>query len=158
MNTTTGYRDHTLIGTPDQVGNVLLTHAAAGTLIATTAPRPISATDPRVWVRLRLADTSPDPASSVTRPAPAPVVSLADHITGLVQPGSKRRTRRIVAVSAAATTAAAALIAMAVYLVGQLVAFLTDHAALIAGLLAVAALITALLTRTVSGKRHCPGC
>jgi hypothetical protein len=40
------------------------------------------------------------------------------------------------------------------------VALLVDHAALIAGLLAVAALILAALRSTTSGsgKRHCPGC
>jgi hypothetical protein len=153
MNTTTGYRDHTLIGLPEQVANVIRNHHSAGTLVSMTAPRPVSATDPRVRVELRLVDANPAPVNRPVR-----TTSLGGHILGLVQPSRKRRTRRVIAITIATTTAIAGLIAVAVYLVGQLVAFLADHAAIIAGLLAVAAAITALLSRTSSRKRHCPGC
>jgi hypothetical protein len=146
-----GYRDHTLIGLPEQVANVIRNHHTAGTLVSMTAPRPVSPTDPRIRVALRLVDT--------TTPAPGPrpvrVTSLRTHITDRVRPHRTRRTRRVIAITTAATTVVAGLITAAVYLV----AFLIDRAAIIAGLLAVAALILAALRGTTgSGKRHCPGC
>lgn len=146
-----GYRDHTLIGSPEQVANVIRNHYSAGTLISLSAPRPVSATDPRIRVALRLVDTTP-----TARPRPVRVTSLRTHITDRVRPHRTRRTRRVIAITTAATTALAGLLAAAVYLV----AFLVDHAAIIAGLLAVAALILAALRGTTSGsgKRHCPGC
>ncbi|MCM0675100.1 hypothetical protein NCC78_10415 [Micromonospora phytophila] len=147
---TLGYRDHNLIGLPDQVANVIANHQSAGTLISMTAPRTISATDPRIRVAVRLVDT--------TTPTirPVRVTSLRAHITGRVQP---RRIRRRVAIAASVATAVIALGAIVAYLVGQLVTFLVEHAAIIAGLLAITALILGALRGTTgSGKRHCPGC
>jgi hypothetical protein len=156
MTTSTGYRDQTLIGLPDQVANVIRNHHSAGTLVSMTAPRPVSATDPRIRVRLRLVDTNP--ARPANRPRTVRVASLGAHTAGLVQPGRKRRIRRLVAVTAVTATVVAGLTAIVVYLVAQLVAFLVDHAAIIAGFLAIAAILTALLPSTGSRKRHCPGC
>ncbi|PWR12487.1 hypothetical protein DKT69_23900 [Micromonospora sicca] len=147
---TLGYRDHTLIGLPEQVANVIANHQSAGTLISMTAPRPISATDPRIRVAVRLVDT--------TTPAirPVRVTSLRMHITDRVQP---RRTRRRVAIAATIAAVFTVLVAAIAYLVGQLVTFLVEHAAIIAGLLTITALILAALRGTTgSGKRHCPGC
>ncbi|MGS2616575.1 hypothetical protein ACVCAH_18915 [Micromonospora sp. LZ34] len=147
--TTIGYRDHTLIGSPEQVANVIRNHHSAGTLVSMTAPRPVSATDPRVRVALRLVDTT-------AGPCPVRVTSLRTHITDRVRPHRRRRTRRVIAIT---TTAATAMVAGLIAAVVYLVAFLIDHAAIIAGLLAVAALILAALHGTTgSGKRHCPGC
>ncbi|RQW98679.1 hypothetical protein [Micromonospora globispora] len=145
-----GYRDHQLIGLPEQVANVIRNHHSAGTLISLSAPRPVSPTDPRIRVALRLVDT--------TTPAPGPrpvrVTSLRTHITDRVRHHRIRRPRRVIAITTAAATAVAGLITAVVYLV----AFLVDHAAIIAGLLAVTALILAALRSSGSGKRHCPGC
>ncbi|MEV0810677.1 hypothetical protein [Micromonospora sp. NPDC050200] len=143
-----GYRDHTLIGLPDQVANVIRNHHTAGTLISLSAPRPVSPTDPRIRVALRLVDTT-------AGPRPVRVTSLRTHITDRVRPRRSRRTRRVIAITTAVAIVVAGLVAAAFYLV----AFLIDHAAIIAGLLAVAALILAALRGTAgSGKRHCPGC
>jgi hypothetical protein len=59
----------------------------------------------------------------------------------------------------AITTAVVGIVFAVAYAVGALVAFIADHAAIIAGGLAVAAILSYLATaggRT--GKRHCPGC
>ncbi|RZU72018.1 hypothetical protein EV384_0357 [Micromonospora kangleipakensis] len=152
---TIGYRDTTLIGLPEQVANVIRNHHTAGTLVAVTAPRSVSPTDPRVRVVVRLVD------DTTTATPPVRVTSLRTHITNRVQHTQRRRTRRRIVI-AATVTAAVVVIGLAValvYLVGHLVAFLVDNAALIAGLLAIAALILAALRGTTgSGKRHCPGC
>ncbi|WP_200208931.1 hypothetical protein [Micromonospora coerulea] len=151
--TAVGYRNMTVVGLPEQVANVLRNHHNAGTLVAMTAPRPVSATDPRIRVNVRLLDT--------TTPAirPVRVTSMREHITNRVQPAQQRRIRRRIAIAATVTAAVVALVAAVAYLVDQLVTFLADHAALIAGLLAIAALILAALRSAVgSGKRHCPGC
>ncbi|MGW3614491.1 hypothetical protein ACWD6N_32410 [Micromonospora sp. NPDC005163] len=146
--TAIGYRDHTLIGLPEQVANVIRNHHSAGTLVSMTAPRPVSPTDPRIRVALRLVDTT-------AGPRPVRVTSPRTHITDRARPRRVRRTRRVIAITTAAGTVLAGVIAAVAYLV----AFLADHAAIIAGLLAVAALILAALRgSTGSGKRHCPGC
>ncbi|MET8353460.1 MULTISPECIES: hypothetical protein [unclassified Micromonospora] len=146
--TAIGYRDHTLIGLPEQVANVIRNHHSAGTLVSMTAPRPVSPTDPRIRVALRLVDTT-------AGPRPVRVTSPRTHITDRARPRRVRRTRRVIAITTAAGTVLAGVIAAVAYLV----AFLADHAAIIAGLLAVAALILAALRGcTGSGKRHCPGC
>ncbi|MET8350907.1 hypothetical protein [Micromonospora sp. NPDC005206] len=152
---TLGYRDHTLIGLPEQVANVIRNHHTAGTLVSMTAPRPVSPTDPRIRVALRLVDTTTTTTTTTAAPRPVRVTSLRTHITDRARPRRVRRTRRVIAITTAAGTVLAGAIAAVVYLV----AFLIHHAALIAGLLAVAALILAALRgSTGSGKRHCPGC
>ena len=151
--TTIGYRTMTVVGLPEQVANVLRNHHNAGTLVAMTAPRPVSPTDPRIRVNVRLVDTT----TPATRPAR--VASLATHITTRVHHSQRRRIRRRIAIAATVTAAAVAVAAAVAYLIGQLVAFLTNNAAIIAGLLTIAALILAALRSTFgSGKRHCPGC
>ena len=146
----TTYRNLTVVGLPDQVANILRNHSTAGTLVAVTAPRRVSPTDPRIRVGVRLLDTTP---------ASQPVTSLQEHITNRVQPARRQRIRRHIAIATTAAAVVVALVVTVAYLVGQLVAFLVDNAALIAGLLAVAALILAALRgATGSGKRHCPGC
>lgn len=149
----TTYRDTTLIGLPEQVATVLRNHSTAGTLVSMTAPRPVSPTDPRIRVAVRLIDT----ATPAVRPVR--VTSLRTHITNRVQHTQRRRARRRLVIATTVTATIVALVAVVAYLVGRLVTFLVDHAALIAGLLAVAALIVAALRGvTGSGKRHCPGC
>jgi hypothetical protein len=151
-----GYRDHTLIGLPDQVANVIRNHHTAGTLISLSAPAPVSATDPRIRVALRLVDTT----APTTGPDPVRVASLRTHITDRVRPYRTRRTRRVIAITtAAATVAAAAVIGLVAYLVAQLVAFIAAHLALIVGVVLLVAIATAFLLRTGGDRRrHCPGC
>jgi VIT1/CCC1 family predicted Fe2+/Mn2+ transporter len=134
------YRDHTLIGTPHQIRNVLRNHAAAGTLIAAGPPQPLSGTDPRIRVRLRLVDPTTPASASPVRP----------RTTG--------RLRRVAALTAGVSLAIAAVIAMAAYLIGRLIGFLVDHAATLVGVLVVAAILAAFLTHTSGRRRHCPGC
>ena len=136
----THIRTLTVVGLPEQVANVIRNHRAAGTLIAMTVPRPVSATDPRIRVAIRLA--TPLPA---IRTRPATTVT--------------RRVPRGLGLAAAITAAALVVIAVGAWLVAQVVAFITAHAAVIVGAIVLAAIAAGLLiTATASGKRHCPGC
>ena len=134
-----GYRDHQIVGTAAQIGNVLANHARHGTLIAATAPRAATTNpnDARVRIRVRLRTTP----TETTRPA---------------RPRFTGRTRRIVAVTTAVTAAVAGVLAAAAYLLGALVEFLTAHATQIGAGLIVLALAALLGVRTT--RRHCPGC
>ncbi len=128
----TRYRDHSVVGTPAQIANLLANHTAAGTLVAATAARPMPGPDTRVRVFVRLA---------------------AAPQTGSVE----RRPGRIVALALAAAGGLAGIAAIAAYLLGQLVAFVTAHAAQIVGVIVLAAILAALIGSRRTG-RHCPGC
>jgi hypothetical protein len=135
------YRHHTIIGTPQQVANVLANHHTAGTLAAATAPRP--APGRQVWVRLIIRETPPAAVAMSTR-----------------RSGDRMRPPgRTAALIAAITASVVGALAAVAYLAGQLVEWATAHAAVLAGLAVLAALITAALRGTAGrGKRHCPGC
>jgi hypothetical protein len=132
----TRYRDHSVVGTPAQIANLLANHAAAGTLVAATAARPLPGPDARVRVLVRVA----------AAPRVAPTAPPRD-----------RRTHRIAALALSAAGVLAGVAAAAAYLLGQLVAFVTAHAAQIVGFLVVAAIFAALIGSRRTG-RHCPGC
>jgi hypothetical protein len=142
------YRDHTVIGSPAQIRNVIANHRAAGTLIAVDPPETVSAADHTVRVRLRLCDAPP---------APTPVMPSAAQPAGW--PTHRRRLGRISAVVLAVAAPVLGVVAAAAYLLGRLVEWVTAHPATIAGAAAAVALITAALLRgTGRGNRHCPGC
>jgi len=127
-------RDITVVGTPTQISTVLNNHAAAGTLIAVTAPRPVAHRDPRMQVVIRVRDVVPPP------PAPRP------------QAIRRRPTRVGLAVTAGILGAAA-------YLIGVVVEFLATYAQLILGGLVIIVIALSLLLRSLgNGRRHCPGC
>jgi hypothetical protein len=135
------YRHHILTGTPQQVANVLARHHHAGTLAAASAPRP--APDRQVWVRITIRETAP-------APTPPPPTARRIRI---------RRPGRAAALVAAIAAPIVGILAVAAYLFGQLVEWATAHAATLAGLALLAALIAAALGGTGRhGKRHCPGC
>jgi hypothetical protein len=137
-------RDHTVTGTPAQLANIVANHRNAGTLVALTAPHSVG---DRFQVIIRLREYQP------TRPT-ARVTSVGQHArTPLRRP---RRTRIAVTVTAITSTAAG-LVAVAAYLIGQLVELIAAHAALILGVLALATILAALAARG-SSRRHCPGC
>jgi hypothetical protein len=71
--------------------------------------------------------------------------------------GSRRRSRAPVVITAVVGVVAG-LLAMAAYLIGQLVALIAAHAGPVLGVLALAALLAATATRRRTGRRHCPGC
>jgi hypothetical protein len=135
----TRYRDHTVIGTPAQIATLIANHTAAGTLVAATAARPLPSHDDRVRVHLRLAPTAR---------------SASPRRTVHIGP----RGRRLIALAVAAAGAAAGATTAAAFLVGQLIEFITAHAALIVGVLAVAALAAAVIRSLLTTRRHCPGC
>jgi hypothetical protein len=151
--TTTGYRDHTVIGLPDHVAHVIANHHRAGTLISLSPPRPVSPTDPRVQVALRLVDTTTPPATP-----PSPADRLGQHAYTLTRTARQRRRRRRITITTTVAVTAIGVIAAIGYAVAQLVAFLTEHAAVIAGGLIIAAILTALAFSGSNGRRHCPGC
>jgi phage-related tail protein len=136
----TGYQDHTIVGTPAHIANVLANHTRTGTLVAATAPRAAkNPADARVTVHVRLRT----PAESTTaRP---------------IRPRLPRRTRRLLAAAVTATTAVIGVITAVAYLIGALVEFVTAHAAQLLGALTVLAVLAALIGSRRTG-RHCPGC
>ena len=183
--TTTGtparYRDHTVIGTPDQLANLIANHTTAGTFLGVSAPQPRH--DGRLTVVLRLADTTPQPRTR--RPEHRPVPASRTHTPARTRAGkavphpadvgaypagfdyrptirvrsprSRRRNRIGVAV-----TAVFAVLAVLVFAVGWLLSRLASihlDGPTMLGVLAVALLITAALNGGNSrSKRHCPGC
>ena len=139
-------RDHTVTGTATQLANLVANHRTAGTLVALTAPRPVTADLFQVVIRLR-------------EPVPAPPAVRATSVGEYAPTRAKctRRTRAAVTATAITGTTAG-LIAVAGYLLGQLVELIAAHAAPILGVLALAAILARLCTRSASGRRHCPGC
>jgi VIT1/CCC1 family predicted Fe2+/Mn2+ transporter len=134
-------RDHTVTGTASQLATLVAHHRNAGTLVALTAPRPVTGDRFQVVIRLR----ERVPARPTVRVTPA-----GGHARTLRR---SRRTRTAVIVTAITGTIAG-LVAVAAYLIGQLVELIAAHAALILGVLVLAA-IAALAARG-SGRRHCP--
>ena len=138
-------RDHTITGTATQLANLIGNHRTAGTLVASTAPRPVIGDRFQVVIRLR-------------EPTAAPTVR-ATSAGGYTRTRVQRSRRTRVAVTVTAITGVVAgLLAVAAYLLGQLVEFLAAHAALILAVLVLAAILARLGTRRASGRRHCPGC
>ena len=129
-------RDITVVGTPTEIGAVLDNHAAAGTLIAVTAPRPVAHRDPRMQVVIRLRDVAPP----TRRPRAV----------------RRRPTRVGIAVTAGILGALSA----AAYLIGVVVEVLATYAQLILGGLVIIVIALCLLLRAIGGNghRHCPGC
>lgn len=135
------HRDHTITGTPTQLANIVANHRHAGTLVAMTAPRPLTGDRFQLVIRVR---------------EPQQTTPTATVIGGNVR--VSRRTR-IAVIATAVTGAVAGLVAVAAYLLGQLVELITAHAGLILAVLAPAAILTtAAARRSSSGRRHCPGC
>jgi hypothetical protein len=137
--TPAGYRDYTLIGPPRHVLTVIANHRAAGTLVAVHTPRAISTDDPVVRVRLRLRDIPPIPATAIPS-AGRPVA------------------RRIGAMVAAVAAPVLGVVLAVAYLIGQLVEWITAHAATLAGLGVLTILLIAAAMHGTRRSRHCPGC
>jgi len=136
-------RDHTVIGTADQIANLINHHRDAGTLIAATTPCPLTGGrfQTTIWVRV---------------PVPARPTTLGQQ--SRIRTRRPRRRTRIAVMVTAVTGTLAGLVALAAYLLGQLVELIAAHAGLILGALALAAILAGLSTRRSSGRRHCPGC
>ncbi len=136
------YAEHTIVGTPAQVANVLA-HHTTGTLIAMSAPRPATThpTDSRIQIRVRLHTTTSAPG-----------------VTASIRPPRTTGVRKVIALVVTAAGVVTGLLAVAAYLIGQLVAFVTAHAATIAGVLVAGAAAALLARSTGASKRHCPGC
>jgi hypothetical protein len=140
-------RDHTITGTAGQLANIVANHRNAGTLVALTAPRPVG---DRFQVVIRLREYQP--ARPTTR-----VTSVSAHARTRIR--RPRRRARFAFIVTAITGIVAGLVAVAAYLIGQLVELIAAHAALILGVLALAVILaTAAARRSSSGRRHCPGC
>jgi hypothetical protein len=139
-------RDHTVTGTATQLANLVANHRSAGTLIALTAPRPVG---DRFQVIIRLREHQPTPP--IVR-----VTSAGEHAGTRIR---RSHRTRIAVIVTTITGTVAGLVAVAAYLIGQLVELIAAHAALILCVLALAAILaTAAARRGSSGRRHCPGC
>jgi hypothetical protein len=139
-------RDHTLVGTATQLANLVVSHRNAGTLVTLTPPRPV--TGDRFQLVIRLVERVP------ARPT-VRVTSVGEHARTRIR---RPRRTRIVVIATTITGTVAGLVAVAAYLIGQLVELIAAHAALILGVLALAATLAGLCARRSSGRRHCPGC
>jgi hypothetical protein len=145
-----GYRREyatTVVGTPTQLANVITNHRTAGTLIAAGRPFALPYNPGRYQIRIRLRTSVP------ARP-PVRVTSIGEHAT--MRASSSRRRNRVPVITAVVGVVAG-LLAVAAYLIGQLVELIAAHAGLLLGVLALAAL-AASATRRRTGRRHCPGC
>jgi hypothetical protein len=137
-------RDHTVTGTATQLANIVANHRTAGTLVAFTRPRPVG---DRFQVTIRLREYPP-----TTR-----VTSVGEYARTRVQRRTRRTRTAVIVTTITGTIAGAA--AVAAYLIGQLVEFITDHAGQLLGVLVLAAIIAAAAARRSStSRRHCPGC
>ncbi len=142
------WRDHFITGTPQQLAAIWNNHREAGTLITWLQPRPLDDGTYELMLRLRTTPpvTPPRPSPPAAAPQTRPVPDYRPRIAG-----------RTAALLTAALAAVTGLIAVAAFLLGQLVHRLTDPAAPILGDLGVLAVLTGLGIRR-SGRRHCPGC
>jgi hypothetical protein len=141
-------RDHTVVGTPAQLANLIANHRNAGTFVLASTPCPLTGGRFQTVIRLR----EPVPAPPTIR-----FTSVGDHARARMRARRSRRTR-IGVIVAAITGTVAGLLAVAAYLLGQLVELITAHAGPILGVLVLAAILAAVAARGGSGRRHCPGC
>lgn len=138
-------RAHT--GTATQLANIVANHRTAGTFISMGTPQPLPGD--RFQVVIRLYEYQP------TRPT-VRATSVGDYAR--TRSRRPRRTRTAVILTAITGTAAG-LIAVAAYLIGQLVELIAAHAGLVVVVLALAATLALTVARRhSSGRRHCPGC
>ena len=139
-------RDHTVTGTSAQLANIVANHRNAGTFVAATAPRPVPGDRFQVVIRLREHRT--------TSPT-----ERTNFVSECARNRARRSCRtRIAVIVTTITGVAAGLVAVAAYLIGQLVELIAAHAGLILSVLALAAILAALAARGSSRRRHCPGC
>jgi hypothetical protein len=138
----------TVVGTPTQLANVITSHRTAGTLIAAGRPYALAYHPGRYHIRIRL--RVPGPARPMVR-----VISVGEHTT---MRATRPRRRNRVPMVTAVVGVVAGLLAVAAYLIGQLVELIAAHAGPVLGVLALAALLAATATRRRTGRRHCPGC
>ena len=124
-------RDIVVIGNPHRLDQVINNHRRKGTLVGVTDFTQLPSGNNQVTLRLR-------------EQQPARVKTA-------------RRTR-IAVIVAAITGTVAGLVAVAAYLIGQLVELIAAHAGLILSVLALAAILAALAARGSGRRRHCPGC
>src|SRR6266542_1462272 len=117
-----GYRrrEHatTVVGTPTQLANGITNHRTAGTLIAAGRPFPLAYDPGRYQIRIRLREPGP------ARP-PVRVTSTGEHTT--IRAARSRRRRRVPVITTVVGVVAG-LLAVAAYLIGQLVELITAHA------------------------------
>jgi hypothetical protein len=138
-------RDHTVTGTATQLANLVANHHNAGTLVAMTAPRPVG---DRFQILIRVREPRP------SRPTARVSYVGEPAYTRIRRP---RRGARLAVIITAITGIVAGLVAIAAYLLGQLVELIAANAGQILGVLALVAILAGLCACR-SGRRHCPGC
>jgi hypothetical protein len=171
--TTTSYRDHAVIGTPDQLANLLANHTTAGTLLGVSAPQPRD--NGRYAIVVRLADRTATGAVVPARPTPAPphapgrrpttprpatrtpTAEVDYKLIIRIRSARTQRRRRLILIVAVALTLAAALAYAVGYLISRLTVLTVDLPTLL-GLAGVLLLIAAALSGGPPSRRHCPGC
>jgi hypothetical protein len=138
----------TVVGTADQLTNVIANHRTAGTLIALGRPFPLPYRAGHYQIRMRLRTTTAQRPAALRRPA----ITAATHHPSRARTRPARRT----AIGTVLATAALGGLTTIAYLLGALTELTIPHRRefLVVGVLA--ALATAAVR--VRRRRHCPGC
>ena len=138
-------RNRTITGTIAELSAITAAYQRAGTLVAMTTPRPVTAD--RFQMRIRITEYRPIQPATDTSTTASPARRA--------RPG-----RRIAVIATTVAGVIAGTLTVAAYLIGQLVEFLTAHAGLITAALALIGLLAAGLARTgvACVGVHCPGC
>jgi hypothetical protein len=140
----------TVIGTADQLANLVANHRTAGTLIAAGWPQALPDRPGHYQLRIRIRE------QISARPTGRVIAADLSH------DARHRRLRRrtgIAATITAITGVIAGLTAAVAYLVGQLVVLITAHLAVIVGVGVLVVLLLAALGRVgACSGMHCPGC
>ena len=157
----THYTDVTVIGTPAEVGQLLHAARGSGRLLAATPARPVSATDPRLRLTVRLGNQATATAAATrrpTRPARPPIPPPRPWYPPPT-PDPYRRRLALIPIAAAAALALLASLVYGLYLiVTAAVAAIAAALPYLLGVLVLIALLAAAIRSAGGGGRHCPGC
>jgi hypothetical protein len=139
-----------VVGTADQLANLIANHRTAGTLITAGRPLPVPDRPGHYQLRIRLREhMSARPTTRIISAGPSP--DARDR--------RLHRRTRIAATIMAITGTIATLAATAAYLLGQLVELITEHLAVILGVGVLVVLLLAALGRVGACPGiHCSGC
>jgi hypothetical protein len=159
----TRFTDVAVTGTTEQISQALAPLHDAGRLLGMTAPRPVSAADPRQTVRARVRTIDPEP--TVT-PEAAPSIVVAVNVTQPPataaqlghRPGDSSGFPAVPFAVGAGVFVAVAVSGFWIGASGVATHLIATVASVIGGIGALVLLASALLRITSGTGHHCPGC
>jgi hypothetical protein len=132
----------TVVGTADQLANLITNHRTAGTLIAVGRPLALPHRPGHYQIRMRLRITI----------AQRPAITAPPGPPRRIRP---RRTRRT-AIGTVLACVAVGVLATIAYLLGMLAELIATHLHELLTVGVIAGLLTAAVS--VRRRKHCPGC